>query len=77
MVVICFQLPHRELFGFAGSQELEGQNPGNLGENYSEDKNRRFCTRLVPGKGGLVDLVQILLFTAAQLCTSAKLILLP
>lgn len=63
--------------GFGGSQELEGQNPVNFGENDLEDKHRKFCTRLVPGKGGLVDLVQILLFTTAQLCTSAKLISLP
>lgn len=59
--------------GFGGNQELEGQNPVNFWENDLEDKHR-FCTRQVPGKGGLVDLVQILLFRTAQLCTGAKLI---
>lgn len=63
--------------GFGGSQELEGQNSVNFGGSDLEDKHRRFCTRLVPGKGGLVDLVQILLFTTAQLCICAKLISLP
>lgn len=73
MDVICFQLSHRELWVW-WQQELEGQNPVNFWENYLEDKHRRFCTRRVPGKCGLVDLVQILLFRTAQLCTGAKLI---
>lgn len=61
MAVICFQLSIRNP-GFGGSQELEGQNPVDFWENYFADKHRRFCTRQVPGKGGLVDLVQMLSF---------------
>lgn len=70
MVVICLT----ESSGFGGSQELERQKKPCelLGKLF-----RRFCTRQVPGKGGLIDLLQILLFTTAQLCTGAKLISLP